>query len=254
MTKDDFKYYLPYVGTILIFLGALRQILYYSLFDFAILPYLELTEALTLFLNDFAIFAAMVISQNVIMFLFQPKEEFESIGQGINETLKERIFLKRLLAYATNGINLIILSIVWLIGFPFWIWLSDKSWTLYFAFLLIPLGVLLFLTFIYELRRQWFVKYEAYPKFIYTDLIKLSLILLFYTIMTAYSEHESVALKKKYIGTTVLTERDTLVSDNNFYFIGQTRNFIFFHNTIDTSTTVISRSDIKKFIIKRKAK
>jgi hypothetical protein len=252
LTKDDFKYYLPYVGTILVFLGALRQILYYGLFNFTILPYLELTEALTLFLNDFAVFAAIIISQNLIMFLFQPKKEFESIGQGLNEALKERNFLKRVLAYATNGVNLIILFFLWLIGFPFWIWFSDKSWILYLLFLIIPVGALLFLTFIYELRRQWFVKYEAFPKLIYTDLLKFSLILLTYTIVEAYSEHTSVAFKKKYIGTMVLTEQDTLESDSNFYFIGQTRNFIFFNNTIDTSITVISRSDIKKFIVKRK--
>lgn len=236
------------------FLGALRQIIYYGQFDFAIVPYLELTESLTLFLNDLSFFAGIIIFQNLFMFLFQPKREAESIGQGLNQSLYEKNFFKRLLAYSTNGVNLIFLFIIWLIGFPFWIWLSDKPWTQYFSFLIILLIVLLFLTFIYELRRQWFVKYESYPKFIYTDLLKLSLLLLIYTVIKAYEEHDNVVSKKKYIGTSIQMEMDTLESDSNFYYIGQTRNFIFFHDQKDKSMTVIPIADIKKIKIKKKTK
>lgn len=231
-------------------LGALKQIIYYKLFHFSIVPYLEFTESLTFFLNDFALFGGMVLIQNLLGFLFVPKSEEESIGMGLNEALKEKNFFNRLNAYAVNGINLYLILIVWLIGFPFWIWLSNKPWTYYFIFLAVIAFILIFLTLIYELRRQWFIKFDEHPKLIYTNLFRIFLILLLFTISNAYIEHDTVAEEKKYFGTWISTDRDSILSDSNYYFIGQTRNFVFFHNQLDCSTTAFSRADIKSLTIK----
>ena len=47
MTKEDYKFYVPYLGTLLILLSATKLTIYYSLFGLNITSYLEFSEILT---------------------------------------------------------------------------------------------------------------------------------------------------------------------------------------------------------------
>lgn len=50
-------------------------------------------------------------------------------------------------------------------------------------------------------------------------------------------------------GTTLVTEKDTLVADSSYYYAGKTRNYVFWYNEKDSAMTVIPMNDVKKLII-----
>jgi hypothetical protein len=254
MTKEDYKFYIPYLGTLLILLGATKLTIYYSLFGLNITSYLEFTEILTLFLNDLLFFIAIIFIQNLWMFLMQPNNELENISKGLHETLTERNLFKRIFAYAINGINLLILTSIWILGIPFWFWFSKLPFTTYLYFLYAILGALLLLTIIYEARRQWFIKFNEHPKMIYTNLAKLFIVLLGLTITSAYQDFESVKTNKRYLGTTLKLSDRNVVSDSNYYYIGKTRNFIFFHDQNKKTNDIFPMSEIKMLTEKKNSR
>lgn len=175
----------------------------------------------------------------------QPNNELENISKGLHDTLTEKNLFKRILSYAVNGINLILLTSIWIIGIPFWLWLSKLPFTTYLFFLYPIFGVLILLTIIYETRRQWFIKFHEHPKMIYTNLAKLFIVLLGLTISSAYQDFESVKTNKKYLGTTLKFSDRTIVSDSTNYYIGKTRNFIFFHDQNKKTNDIFPMSEIK---------
>lgn len=245
MTKDDYKFYVPYLGTLIILLSATKLTIYYSLFGLNVSSYLEFSEILTLFLNDLLFFIALIFLQNLLMFLMQPNEELESISKGLHNTLTEKNLLKRIFAYAINGINLLLVTSFWIIGIPFWLWLSELPFSTYLYFLYIVLGVLALETIIYETRRQWFVKFNEHPKMIYTNLAKLFVVLLGLTIISAYQDYESVKTNKKYLGTTLKLADKDIISDSSYYYIGKTRNFVFFHDQKKRTNDIFPVSEMK---------
>ncbi|WP_143273616.1 hypothetical protein [Aquimarina sp. MAR_2010_214] len=251
MTKEDYKFYVPYLGTLLILLGATKLTIYYSLFGVNIASYLEFSEILTLFLNDLLYFIAIIFIVNLLMFLMQPNNELENISKGLHDTLTEKNLLKRILAYAVNGINLLILTLIWVIGIPFWFWLSKLPFTTYLYYFYPILCLILLLTIIYETRRQWFIKFKEHPKMIYTNLAKLFIILLGLTISSAYQDFKSVKTNKKYLGTTLKLSDRNVVSDSSYYYIGKTRNFIFFHDQKKKINDIFPMNEIKMLTEKK---
>ncbi len=254
LTKDDYKFYIPYLGTLIILLGATKLTIYYSLFGINISSYLEFSEILTLFLSDLLFFIAIIFLQYLWIFLTQPKKELDNISQKLHNALTENNLLKRILAYAINGINLMLLISLWIIGIPFWLWLSELSFLTYLHFLYILFGVLALDTLIYETRRQWFVKFNEYPKIIYTNLARLFIVLLGLTISSAYQDYEAVKTNKKYLGTTLnLTDKE-IISDSTYYYIGKTRNFVFFHDQNEQTNDIFPIREIKKLREKKNSR
>ena len=250
LTKEDLKFYIPYLGTLLVLLSATKLTIYYSLFGLDITSYLEFTEILTLCLSDLLYFIAIIAIQNVWIFLMQPNDELISISNGLHNTLTEKKLYKRIWAYTINGINLFLLIMVWIIGIPFWLLFTKLPFTTYLYFPCIILCVLLFLTIVFETRRQWFIKFNEHPKMIYTNLAKLFIVLLVLTISSAYQDFESVKTSKKYFGTTIkLSERD-VISDSNYYYIGKTKNFVFFHNQKNMINDIFPVKEIKMLTVK----
>ena len=231
-------------------MGATKLIVYYSLFGITISPYLEFTEILTLFLNDLLYFIGMISFQVIFMFLMQPKKEFESISQGLNETLVENGLLKRIYSYAVNGVNLIVLACIWLLGIPFWIIFSKQPFLVYMWGLYILIGALAIITISHEVRRQWFIKFNVYPKMVYSNIARIFILLLVLTLISAFGEYYSVKNKKKYLGTIIILKDKVINSDSTYYFIGETKNFIFLHNDKNLTNDVIPLTEVKMLSIK----
>ncbi len=250
MTKDDFKFYAPYFGTLFVLIGAIKLIIYYSLFNLDVTSYIEFTEILTLFIKDLLTFLLNVLASTLIMFLFQPNSELESISNGIHDTLTEPNLFKRLYAYSVNGINLIILTLIWILGIPFWLWLSKFTFITYLYLICPILAVFILLTITYETRRQWYIKYNEYPKIIYAKLAYLLTLLIAISIFSAYQDFKDVREGKRFLGTTIKLVDRVLISDSNYYYIGKTRNFIFIHNQTKETNDIIPMSEVKMLTLK----
>lgn len=74
-------------------------------------------------------------------------------------------------------------------------------------------------------------------------------VILFVFLETGLMNHESVNKNHYSFGTSLITEKDTLVSDSSYYYVGKTRNYVFWYNSKDSAMTVIPMNGIKKIII-----
>jgi hypothetical protein len=66
-----------------------------------------------------------------------------------------------------------------------------------------------------------------------------------------YGEIETVKTDKIYYKTTFFVGSEKYVSDSSHYYIGQTKNFLFYYNEKEQSTTVFPMSDIKSITFQK---
>ena len=66
--------------------------------------------------------------------------------------------------------------------------------------------------------------------------------------------YEAIKESKKYLGTSFKIENNIIISDSTNYYIGKTKNYIFYYQEENKSTKVYPIKDIKEIeIIKYKA-
>ena len=87
------------------------------------------------------------------------------------------------------------------------------------------------------------------------ELIVFSLVFLVpvSTLMAGKKRHGDLVNKHFSYGSKIFTEKDTLVSDSNFYYVDKSRNYVFMWKEKDSSMVVIPMSEIKKMEIKNGA-
>ncbi len=245
MTKDDFKYYFPFIGTLFVIFGAIKLIIYYSLFGVKITSYFEFSEILTLFLEDMLFYSFILIFYLTTDLLLRTTDDKLLIIENFTKALDEKSFRKRFILYINAEIkiqyflkvSLMFIVLYFLSKFK----LSELKTILIFWWSLFVLRIILI-----EFR----IKYNNYVQVSHTNIITIAFIFLGFSVFTAYSEFNSIMYDKKYLGTQVeLT--DTSLSTNHLYFyIGQTKNYIFFYDKKEKSCDVIPMSEVKKLTIK----
>ncbi|WP_028667007.1 hypothetical protein [Runella zeae] len=73
-------------------------------------------------------------------------------------------------------------------------------------------------------------------------------VLCFLTIVSIKNYSDINILHNTY-KSKIVTDKDTLISDSSFYYVGKTKNYVFMWSARDTAMTVIPMSDIKKLVI-----
>lgn len=245
MTKDDFKYYFPFIGTLFVIFGAVKLIIYYSLFGVKITSYFEFGEILTLFLEDTLFNSFILLLYLTTDLLLRTTDDKLLIIENFTKALNEKSFKRRFLLYINSEIKIqhfLRVSLIFIILYFLSIFnLSELKTILIFWWSLFVLRIILI-----EFR----IKYNNYVQVLHTNIITVAFIFLGISVFSAYSEFNSIMYEKKYL-VTQLKLTDTTLSTNHLYFyIGQTKSYIFFYDKKDKSCDVIPMAEVKKLTIK----
>ena len=251
MLNEDLKYLIPYSGTVLIIFGAIKLITFFSFFGVNITPYLDFTEILTLFLNNIIAFGSVFLILNFILFLISPKSIDEESAINIENSTSEKKIYKRLKYYnGTGPIDMLTITIgLILIGIILLFINKSKIWDI------ITIGGALWIGFlikvlVLEVRRQYIIKYEKYPKAIYLQMFLIFVVLLAMTLRTAYKEYDNIKNKKINTGTEITLSNVKITSTKQYYYILNTRNYVFFYDEKNKSCDIFPMAEVKKITLK----
>ncbi|CAL1521556.1 hypothetical protein [Chitinophaga sp. MM2321] len=246
MNKEDFKFLIPYSGSALIFMGAIRIILYYRLFTIDITSYLDFSEILTLFLNDI-IFTFFIVLFTVIAASMTSISERTIIG--LRPNLSEEKITKRIIAYNyAYKFPFIFFLISTVLALP--LIFFGKYLIMALCLISLPLSLMLMITLVMEYRRLFFKQNNRYPRMLYLPLGIFITFLALLTSMTSLMEFEGVKNRKYYYGSTVTFKNKQISSDSIYYFIGKTKNYIFYYNEKEKNYDVYPMANVEKITIK----
>lgn len=240
----DFKSLLPYVAPVLILLGVTRIIFFYSFFSFDVIKFLEFSEILTSF------FDAVVIGVFVFIFLVATFTSFLLDAETVETTspiTKEQKNLfgspqsrKKIKTAATVILGTFLLGIInglFTKKTP-----ETFTYSLYSSSLIGTTGIIIGGYLIFNNRR---VKWERKLFVLLVALVNISIV---FIMLTNYQKYLSIRYGKRNKDIKVSLENKTLPTDSFYYYIGNTRNYVFMYDEKKRRTDVfpMSRvSDIK---------
>ena len=234
---------LPFIGTFLIFFGYIKLSLFYNHFDIRINNYLELTEILTLFLNDIIFFLISIIGVILFSFFTTPKSELERENDIKEKLIESSSFWERrkqnyYLFKELHWISLLLI-ILYIIGY---IWFRDRFWDF-----LATTSPLIAFTIFFSLLMEFRYKYKnIYGKELNSTINNLIIILLVFSVHTYGSIKSDIKrieskprteISFKYLGKEVK-------SSEQIRFLGQTKNYMFLYNKSLKETEVFERNKV----------
>lgn len=258
----DFKEFLKYSGLItglLIFLGFFKLWIYFSFFKINIINYLELTEIIVLFLNDVIILAFLIITSIcfvIYVYLWRGltfnREKYE---KRIELFKSKNTFYKRLKYYILKKESFFVLMFIFalfilinnIISGADIINITVNIVNTTFIFLLLINRIL-----DNELKLIYFVKHDM--PFISHFFTYLNYFLM---ALTAISFSALLSVNKvkndyKYYGTEITIKDNIYKSDSTEYYIGKTRNYIFFYNDTSKVVNIFPMEEVSKISLKVK--
>jgi len=234
------KSLIPYGGFFLIFLGVLKLTVYYNAFNVSINHFLELSEVVTSFLNDLLFITYVILGTSLFDFLLTNDYDVERRNEFFNSYIGERKLLRRMKFAAFRFAPIISVNIVFILLLFF-----NNTYFIRTTLVFINLQTLLqFLLLEYRKKHLEFYKQPLSPS-LYNSILYLIMVLIL-LLNNTYNEIHEVKESKKFIRTSFTTEKGVIKSDSTHYYIGQTKNFLFFYNEEKKMTTVFPISEIKQ--------
>lgn len=245
----DFVKLIPFATAGLIFLGVTRLYYYYQFFGINIVSFLDFSEILTSFF-DIIIVVVIGLGLSWIQFIKIPekKRSDETGGNARNEQKKARweIFWS-IIAILING-YFVYDSIKELL---------KENWRPIVIFLIFGgLGVLLG-AWLYRMSKR--VESRVLKNILLlTTIIVVSEMFVIFAATTEFSE---VKHDQKYLGTSIVFNKNIVlkdsskrfVSDSSNYYIGKTNNYVFIYHANENVTTVYRMADVLEIEFKSKA-
>lgn len=241
----------PFVGSFLVFLGMLKLIIYYKAFNIEITAFLNFDEIITSFLNDLIIYGIMFLIGIVLNFYSTDKYEIDKSEELKSNFFNEKRMLKRLWIVTKSSLPyLVILNISILLIFFVARFKSDINFkpTL---FTLIAINGLLFISFIFmELKRHYYLTYDKQVDPTYFNIFLMMTLFSYFIVFYTFAEISNVKLNKKYENVNFKLDDKYVQSDAINYYIGKTKNYLFFYSDKDKKTIVYPITRIKEIEFK----
>lgn len=222
--------------------GLIRLYIYYKGFNISILPFLEPGEITTIFFDNLLYFLGFAVLNVLVISIMYS----EVLGQFT--TMTETDFLARLCNYGIFKISKLITLIVFS-SLLYWIYSKTDNIFLY-EFLL---WIVLLITAIYinpilifEFKKVLFNKsIEVNQLSIYFLMAAVNLFA--FSGLSGLNEANKVKNHGYYEGTEITIDGyNTFTSSDKKYYIGKTKQFIFFYDSEKKETDVIPISSLKK--------
>lgn len=229
--RDNISLLVPIGSAIIIFASAVKNFLFYSVYNIAILKYLTLTDFFILFILDGITLITTTVLLVMFYTAFEGKDRTENISI-INHTGKTPIWL--ILTY----------SIIVMSGLQTLIVFGSKFT---YGFIGISLLILFFINmaFIMYLKNKIADKFQEI--FLISGMI-LSLILLMSAL--AFRDVYQFSSKPGKAKHIIILENETITTNKNLIYVGKTLDYIFLYNKKDDMARIIKSDKLKEMRIK----
>ncbi|MEN0007985.1 hypothetical protein [Flavobacterium nitrogenifigens] len=248
---EKIKNLLPYLGSLLIICGYLKLSIFYSHFGIKISDYLEITEVLTLFLSDAFKYTALILGIFIFYFVTDSSEEVEKKEQKKNDIIETEKWFPRLIKFLKFSANLLINMLIYLIfTIACYIW---KPENIYF-FVLVDVMLLFVLIFLYcllEYRRKYKITFGRSLNSTYNNLILTVFVFLLFVFQSAYIEIKTVVKESPYFVCFEYLKKD-YQSEINYFYLGQTKNYLFMYDNLNKEAIVFNRKDVNNFVVRKR--
>lgn len=245
----------------MMFFGFVRAYYYYDYWEIEITPYLELTEFLVLFLKDIHILAILIIIFSVQSLfsieliervsqiqLNEPTHETSVIAVEEDKDAKEKkeVFNETDQFHITDFLELVFETPNWLVviilfivtsALAIWFWFSCSILSFYISILF---SFKLLYTFL-----RWIgvndIRTLIDSLFFNFILVTIALVKMEIHHVTENASAQTYSIQLK--------NEDSLNSSDDFFFIGQTSNYIFFRDESNNSLRSVSMDEITSMTI-----
>lgn len=229
------------IGSSIIIAGLLRLYLFFKSFNISILPYIELEELTTFALDNILYFSIFIILNLIIVTFFYTN----------NSEYKKRI--RRLKEHGFFKFNKILLIII-IIPILFFLQ-SNLEKVFFYEFILwiILLFVGIYINpFIYFESQQTLKKKKLKINKLTLIFIISAINLCFFAGISGVSEAYKVKSLNYYYGSEFKFDDGTkIISNSEKYYIGKTKEFLFFYQPKEELTQIIPMSRIKNIELKK---
>ncbi|TJY37928.1 hypothetical protein [Pontimicrobium aquaticum] len=241
------KLLIPYLGTTLIVCGYIKLSLVYNHFNIEIYNYLEFSEIITLFMPDIVRNSIILFGSLFIAYLVITSGRMEKNAEMNMKIIDEKRFFKRLkliikhhnfLAYWVYTI--IVFSIVEAFRNP------DNLLPYILNNLIIP-SLFLFNILEFEFRRKYKLINGNNISSSYTNLSYVIFLFFLYTVQSSFTEIKEINKEKKMV--EFIYNKESIKSDSQNKYIGQTRNYIFLVDECLEKAHVYDKKMVSNLII-----
>lgn len=203
--KTDFLKFIPFVLPLVILIGVARLVFYYQHFNLDILPFLDFSEILTSFLNDLIIIVFFICHLVVAYSIFKE--------------MKSNPLRHYLILLSLFGLFYIIYGIV-----------TYKS----VRFSVISFGGVISILAVVAIYFRQFNN----TTYIFKQVAVSFFIGVIVAVLISYDDSYAVKYNKIYSKVKVQLDSTSLQCDSTHYYIGNTKNYLFFYNEKSRTATV----------------
>lgn len=237
--------FIPLFSGVLLFTGFLKLYCHYKYFGALVTDYLEISEVLLMFMDNLLAFIGLFILAVIIGLQIIPDPQDIQIMRDCNS----HSFLGRVLFYFKHNYSVFLiiftLTIVSLFAFK-------KSGEIFFyerIVILFGIWIPLPLLSAFFIDLMYFQKIE----FESSTLLFLfsSLTMMLYVLMSGVNEVYKISAMKFYRNYSIKIDGDEILQNDNYYFIGKTKGYVFFKDKLNNSLIVYPASKLNKIIISK---
>lgn len=224
--------------------------MYYQAFGVKIEDFLDFTEIVTALFGDLILLTISIALALLTDFFGTTETSVESSNKFVQSFEDQKSFLLRFsLSFIrmrhylilTNGAVLVSLAISLFKHQT----VTDMIWMLFWVN--VPFIIV---TFQFEVRRKYFKLYDKRIHPTSSNLFLLFLISLSFLVQRVQTEIWLVKDRKKYINVTFTTDNTFVKADSMHYYIGNTKNYLFYYDQDSSKTTVYPMSKITNISFK----
>lgn len=233
--KEIISYFLkstPLFTAFLVFSGVIKLIYYYSLFGFKIFYFLDLSETLTLFMDDlfaifsFALYYLTYAKVNHIIYHINYKNENKKKFHWLSIILKVILYFLILM-------------------FLFALVLSIRQSEL-FLFIFTSFFVITRYFTLENIYNKYLPRLSEFSKGLINGFVFMIALLYLYIFISAYYKYYTLHKYREKRITAVYLKNNLIKPYSEEYYIGMTKNYIFIYNEINSTTTAIPITEVNK--------
>ncbi|RAW01104.1 hypothetical protein [Pseudochryseolinea flava] len=228
------------VSLMIISAGMIKDYLYYKMFGIRIFSFLSIDEIIISFADNLLYYLLILISSAFFLISFIANSEV------LLPSISHLSLISRLVEYFGENIPALFITIALNAAILLFGYLRKKiqwfetllniilSWI---AFWLLPI-------ILFEFQISTDISNSGMSNhYIITMAISLAL----YSIMSAFNEAYKVKHYKHYHGTEVELEDEIITSDDTYYYVGHSKNYIFFFDSELKASEVWPIATVKRF-------
>lgn len=243
--------FIPLLSTLLIFFGVFHLFVFYSAFNINIFNYLDFSEIITSFLHQLIFILLEVFGAIIFGVFYFPVAKQSAIKYSDLIHTNNYSFLQRLILNIKRNI-IFLLIMLWLNIFLVIAYFKLHIFSLNFFVICLLTNSYLMLVNIFSTELNRFFNSHRETRMVGKSMIVLIILLLLLYLYTTV-EVEQITRRKYHSGIIIqLVDKEKLISDSNSYYIGNTKNYLFFYYKNSYKTRVIPMSRVEEINIIKK--